>query len=103
MEYALPTPADHCRVQILVKPIGQFPSAIFDRLLKKLENKLCGVEVLTSKSIRRLIFPKFIQQANPDLAKFAEFQNYAKLKELMLEELTRQTQTNFCKNKRVKN
>jgi len=61
MEYALPTPADHCRVQILVfylifwsrnfcdlnlqvKPIGQFPSAIFDRLLKKLENKLCGVE-----------------------------------------------------------
>uniref|UniRef100_A0A915NFV1 Trs120/TRAPPC9 N-terminal domain-containing protein n=1 Tax=Meloidogyne floridensis TaxID=298350 RepID=A0A915NFV1_9BILA len=80
MEYALPSPADHCHVQILVKPIGQFPSAIFDRLLKKLENnKLCGVEVLTSKSIRRLIFPKFIQQVNPNLAKFAEFQAFRKI------------------------
>uniref|UniRef100_A0A914L217 Uncharacterized protein n=2 Tax=Meloidogyne incognita TaxID=6306 RepID=A0A914L217_MELIC len=79
MEYALPSPADHCHVQILVKPIGQLPSSIFDRLLKKLENKLCGVEVLTSKSIRRLIFPKFIQQVNPNLAKFAEFQAFRKI------------------------
>uniref|UniRef100_A0A183CE70 Trafficking protein particle complex subunit 9 n=1 Tax=Globodera pallida TaxID=36090 RepID=A0A183CE70_GLOPA len=79
MESILPKPEDHCRIQILVKPLGNFTAPAFNRVIKTLERRFATVQVSSNVSSQRQILPKLVTDLNSVLSRFGEFQAFRKI------------------------
>uniref|UniRef100_A0A914GWE5 Trafficking protein particle complex subunit 9 n=1 Tax=Globodera rostochiensis TaxID=31243 RepID=A0A914GWE5_GLORO len=79
MESILPKPEDHCRIQILVKPLGNFATPAFNRVIKTLERRFATVQVSSNVSSQRQILPKLVTDLNLVLLRFGEFQAFRKI------------------------
>lgn len=76
MEPTVPKAEDHCRIQILVRPLGHRSATVFNRLLERL-SRVEAIEV--SENPRRVILAKFVTNVNPELVKFGELQAHRRV------------------------
>ncbi|KAL3103192.1 hypothetical protein niasHS_002378 [Heterodera schachtii] len=79
MDSFLPKPEDHCRIQILVKPLGNFSVLSFGRLVKALERRFTSVHVSSNVNSQRQILPKLVTELDLELTRFGEFQAFRKV------------------------
>ncbi|TKR82440.1 hypothetical protein L596_016165 [Steinernema carpocapsae] len=76
MDPPVPVAEDHCRILILVRPLGHRSATHFNHLMERL-SRVEAIQV--SDNPKRIILAKFISQVNPDLTNFSEFQAHRRI------------------------
>ncbi|KAK0405748.1 hypothetical protein QR680_018175 [Steinernema hermaphroditum] len=76
MDPPVPVAEDHCRILILVRPLGHRSATHFNHLMERL-SRVEAIQV--SENPKRVILAKFISQINPDLRSFGEFQAHRRI------------------------
>uniref|UniRef100_A0A1I8AA06 Trafficking protein particle complex subunit 9 n=1 Tax=Steinernema glaseri TaxID=37863 RepID=A0A1I8AA06_9BILA len=76
MDPPVPIAEDHCRILILVRPLGHRSATHFNHLMERL-SRVEAIQV--SENPKRIILAKFISQVNPDMRSFGEFQAHRRI------------------------